>query len=83
MSRTRILQIGKRKRMSNKDNIKPDHYQSPIDVIKFCQANKLDFLQGNVIKYVVRYKAKNGLEDLRKAEEYIIRMIKEFNNIPN
>jgi hypothetical protein len=66
-----------------KDNIKPDHYQSPIDVITFCQANKLDFLQGNVIKYVVRYKAKNGLEDLRKAEEYIIRMIKEFNNVPN
>ena len=38
-----------------KDNIKPDHYGgSEIDVIDFCQANNLDFMQGNVIKYITR-----------------------------
>ena len=61
------------------DNIKPNHYgNSGIDVIDFCQANNLDFMQGNVIKYVFRYKNKNGLEDLEKAKEYIDRMIENL-----
>ena len=61
------------------DNINPDHYgNSGIDVISFCQANNLDFMQGNVIKYVFRYKNKNGLEDLEKAKEYIDRMIENL-----
>ena len=59
-----------------KDNIKPDHYGgSEIDVIDFCQANNLDFMQGNVIKYITRYRKKNGLEDIRKAVEYINRIL--------
>ena len=59
-----------------KDNIKPDHYgEGKIDVISFCQANKLDFTQGNVIKYITRYRKKNGLEDIRKAVEYINRIL--------
>ena len=62
-----------------KNNINPDHYgNSGIDVIDFCQANNLDFMQGNVIKYVFRYKNKNGLEDLEKAREYIDRMIENL-----
>ena len=62
-----------------KNNIRPDHYGcSEIDVIDFCQANNLDFMQGNVIKYVFRYKNKNGLEDLEKAKEYIDRMIENL-----
>ena len=60
----------------DKDNIKPDHYgEGKIDVISFCQANKLDFMQGNVIKYITRYRKKNGLEDVRKAVEYINRIL--------
>ena len=47
-------------------------------MIDFCQANNLDFMQGNVIKYVFRYKNKNGLEDLEKAKEYIDRMIENL-----
>ena len=59
-----------------KDNIKPNHYGgSEIDVIDFCQANNLDFMQGNVIKYITRYRKKNGLEDIRKAVEYINRIL--------
>ena len=61
---------------NKKDNIKPDHYgDGKIDVISFCQANKLDFMQGNVIKYITRYRKKNGLEDVRKAVEYINRIL--------
>ena len=61
---------------NKKDNIKPDQYgDGKIDVIRFCQANNLDFMQGNVIKYITRYRKKNGLEDLRKAVEYINRIL--------
>ena len=69
-----------RKNKSKKDGIQSQCKQccSEIDVIDFCQANNLDFMQGNVIKYVFRYKNKNGLEDLEKAKEYIDRMIENL-----
>lgn len=64
--------------MNNFENkTKPTYYGSAVDVIDFCQKNNLDFMQGNVIKYVTRYKEKNGKEDLLKAREYIDRIIKE------
>lgn len=59
------------------DKTKPSYYGTGFDVIDFCQKNNLDFMQGNVIKYVTRYKEKNGKEDLLKAREYIDRIIKE------
>lgn len=55
--------------------IKPSYYGTGIDVIEFCLRNNLTFMQGNVIKYVTRYKSKNGIEDLEKAKEYIERLI--------
>lgn len=64
--------------MNNYTNkTKPTYYGTGFDVIDFCQKNNLDFMQGNVIKYVTRYKEKNGKEDLLKAKEYIDRIIKE------
>ena len=61
---------------NKKDNIKPDHYgEGKIDVIDFCQVNNLDFMQGNVIKYITRYRKKNGLEDIRNAVESINRIL--------
>lgn len=58
------------------DKIKPNYYhKGNVDTIKFCLENNLDFLQGNIVKYVVRYKEKNGIEDLEKAKEYLERLI--------
>ena len=65
------------------DKIKPSYYGKEFDVIDFCQANNLDFMQGNVIKYVTRYKEKNGKEDLYKAKQYLDRMINEINKSEN
>lgn len=48
-------------------NLPPHYAQFKIEPIRFAQENGLDFLQANVIKYLVRWKAKNGLEDLAKA----------------
>lgn len=47
------------------------HYKDmAIQPIEFIHANGLDFLQGNMVKYAVRHKAKNGAEDLRKVIHY-------------
>lgn len=48
------------------------HYKDfAIQPIEFIHANSIPFLEGNVIKYVVRHKLKNGIEDLKKAKHYI------------
>ena len=53
-----------------------DHYaKCAIQPIDYIMANRLDYLQGNVIKYVTRYKNKNGVEDLEKAAHYLRIMI--------
>lgn len=54
------------------------HYtQATIQPIEYIVANNLDFLEGNVIKYVSRHKQKNGLEDLRKARVYLDWLIEQ------
>lgn len=53
-----------------------DHYRKmKIQPIEFIIENNLDFCQGSVIKYICRYKDKNGLEDLKKAKHYIEMLI--------
>ena len=48
-----------------------DHYKKlKIQPIEFIEANSLDFLQGNVVKYITRHKDKNGSADVRKALHY-------------
>jgi hypothetical protein len=54
---------------------KPLHYNMPIPPLTFINKNNLGFNEGNVIKYVCRYKNKNGLEDLLKAREYLDQLI--------
>lgn len=61
------------------DTVKnPSHYTRwPLQPIAFILANKLDFLRGNIIKYIMRHDAKNGLEDLHKARTYLDLLIEE------
>jgi len=48
------------------------HYKDmAIQPVEFCFKNNLNNCQSNIIKYVTRYKSKNGLEDLKKAKHYI------------
>jgi hypothetical protein len=48
------------------------HYQDfAIQPLEFITKNKLSYIQGNIIKYVVRFSQKNGTEDLDKAIHYI------------
>lgn len=57
--------------MALETQIKGTYYQMPIQPVEFIYKNNLNYLQGNVIKYICRYKAKNGKEDLEKAKHYI------------
>lgn len=50
---------------------KPNHYKSKIDPREYITTNNLDFNEGNIIKYVTRWRKKNGLEDLLKAKDYL------------
>lgn len=55
-----------------KEQIGGKHYsEMVIQPIEFIHKNGLSFIQGNVIKYVCRYKSKGGIEDLNKAKHYI------------
>lgn len=48
------------------------HYKNmTIQPVEFIEKNNLGFCVGNIIKYVCRYKDKNGIEDLKKARHYI------------
>ena len=48
------------------------HYVTKgIQPVEYIHANNLGFCEGNVVKYVTRWKDKNGIADLRKAIHYI------------
>ena len=58
-----------------------NHYSKlAIQPVEYITKNKLSYLQGNVIKYVTRYKDKNGLQDLQKAKHYIDMLIELEDN---
>lgn len=57
-----------------------DHYQMKIQPFEFIMENNLNFFQGNVIKYVVRYQKKNGVQDLEKIIHYCKLEIERIKN---
>ena len=58
------------------------HYKNyKIQPTEYIIANDLNFCQGNIIKYVTRYKDKNGAEDLKKAKHYIDILLAEYDRI--
>ncbi|MCH9737007.1 MAG: DUF3310 domain-containing protein [Actinomycetia bacterium] len=58
------------------DAVDPNHYkQGSIEVIDFILDQDFNYLEGNIIKYVSRYKFKNGTEDLMKAQWYLKELI--------
>ena len=58
------------------DKINPPYYRKSIEVSDFIEEYDLNYFEGNVIKYVIRHKSKNGLEDLQKAKWYLERLKK-------
>lgn len=64
------------------DNVNsPSHYQGKVECIDCIESateglNGIEaFCTGNAIKYLYRWKKKNGIEDLKKAKWYIDKII--------
>lgn len=51
------------------------HYLKPVQPWDYIAANGLDFFEGNIVKYVTRWRQKGGVDDLRKARHYLDKLI--------
>lgn len=68
----------------NDEVSKPAHYQTPsgLEVIDVIEAFNLTYHEGNVLKYLLRWRKKGGITDLRKALWYLNRFVeKEAKNV--
>ena len=49
-----------------------NHYKNfAIQPVEFSEKNKLTFIEGNIVKYICRWRHKNGIRDLEKIKHYV------------
>ena len=78
-----LQEVGILKPKSSADMVNsPPHYNKAgiecIDAIAAATGDGFEYaLQANIIKYVWRYRYKNGTEDLKKAQWYLTKLIEE------
>jgi hypothetical protein len=79
-----LISTGQKQESPLNSQVGGRHYNKyPIQPIEYAMANNLNYCQANAIKYVTRYKDKNGLEDLRKAIHNIEILIEmEYGDTP-
>lgn len=64
--------------MNPDDPTHPSHYQGAgMQVWDVWDAFNLGAYESNIVKYVLRWKEKNGVEDLKKAKVYLDRLIEQ------
>ena len=67
---------------TNEKQIGGDHYKKmAIQPWDYIAANDLGFFEGNIVKYVTRWRKKQNLDDLRKAQHYLEKLI-ELHTLP-
>ena len=60
-----------------------DHYKNyAIQPIEFIHKNNIPFIEGCIVKYIIRWKDKGGLKDLDKIRHYID-LLEELENADN
>ena len=83
------LPLGNKDKVNDQENIKklqrplekeevtnPKHYnERKMEPLDYIIANELDFLEGNIVKYITRYTYKGGVNDLLKARTYLEKLI--------
>ena len=61
---------------ANQHQVGGSHYaQKAIQPWDYIVTNNLGYLEGNVVKYVSRWRDKGGVDDLRKAAHYLEKLI--------
>lgn len=62
--------------IANSQQVGGSHYKDKaIQPWDYIASNGLGYLEGNVVKYVSRWREKGGLEDLKKAQHYLTKLI--------
>lgn len=62
--------------IANSQQVGGSHYKDKaIQPWDYIASNSLGYLEGNVVKYVSRWREKGGLEDLKKAQHYLTKLI--------
>jgi len=61
---------------ANDRQVEGSHYKSKaIQPWDFIAANNLGYFEGNIVKYVSRWRDKGGVKDLEKARHYLDKLI--------
>jgi hypothetical protein len=61
---------------ANQIQVAGTHYKSKaIQPWDYIVSNNLGYLEGNIVKYVSRWKDKGGVDDLKKAQHYLAKLI--------
>ena len=66
---------------ANKKQVGGRHYTSPMQHWDYVLANNIPYLEAQIIKYLTRWRKKNGLQDLEKAQHFLTKLI-EVNQPP-
>lgn len=62
--------------VANEEQVGGAHYKGkPIEHWDFVLMHNIPYLEAQVIKYMMRWRKKNGIEDLRKAHHFIDKLI--------
>ena len=73
---TNIKEILRKRPLEKEEVTNPTHYnERKMEPLDYIIANELDFLEGNIIKYITRYTYKGGVNDLLKARTYLEKLI--------
>jgi hypothetical protein len=60
---------------ANEKQVGGMHYAKPIQHWDFVLANNIPYMEAQIMKYVFRWREKNGLEDLEKAKHFLEKLI--------
>ena len=64
--------------LANATQVGGAHYKSKgIQPWDYIHANNLGYMEGNIVKYITRWKDKDGMKDLLKAKHYIEKLIEQ------
>ena len=65
---------------ANNHQVGGSHYTAKtIQPWDYIASNNLGYFEGNIVKYVSRWRDKGGIEDLRKARHYLDKLIEVEN----
>ena len=66
---------------ANEIQVAGSHYKTKaIQPWDYIAANELGYFEGNIVKYVSRWRDKDGVDDLRKARHYLDKLIELEDN---